>query len=188
MFCHKCGNRLVDGSVYCSTCGTKVIQPTNTISDDRKNEQLNQTTPHLQESGYGLPKANSPAHILETQNSIDNSEKKQELTEKTTEKSSTVLKFAVCFILFAVSKFCGKAMAHDPTIAYLLPSFTVGTIVAVILYFILGRFDFFKPKKGLRILLSIVALAGGIIAGGVAAAVTAVIIIMISSIVNNSSK
>ena len=47
MFCHKCGNKIIDGSAFCSQCGAKIIleksvvDATQETSEETKQQNIN---------------------------------------------------------------------------------------------------------------------------------------------------
>lgn len=191
MFCHKCGHKLIDGSEYCSYCGTKIDTTGNDIecSDENCTVTNAGTTVPVQEviceprtlrDGYALKSEETSANVPIN--------KKSDLKEKIADKAVTVVSFMVMILLAAFFRVFGKMLYSNSDIAYLYPSIMVGAMAAGIIYLILGCLNYFKTKFGTRFCLGGIALASGVIAGAVGSSISTVLIIAICIVINNKHK
>lgn len=191
MFCHKCGHKLIDGSAYCSYCGTKIDTTGNDI--ECADENFTATNkggmvpvqevicePIKSRDDYALKSGDLTVDAL--------TNKKSNLKEKIADKAVTIVSFTVMILLAAFSRVFGKMLYSNSDIAYLYPSIMVGALAAGIIYLILGCLNYFKTKFWTRFCLGGIALASGVISGAVVAGVATVILLLICIVINNNHK
>lgn len=188
MFCHKCGHKLIDGSEYCSYCGTKIDTTGNDIecSDENFTATNGGTTIPVQEV-ICEPRTLRDGYALKSEDNASTN-KKFDLKAKIADKAVAIVSFMVMIFLVAFFRVFGKMLYSNPYIAYLYPSIMVGALAAGIIYLILGCLNYFKTKFWTRFYLVGIALASGVISGAVGAGVATVILLRICIVINNNHK
>lgn len=188
MFCHKCGHKLIDGSEYCSYCGTKIDTTGNDIecADENFTTTNAGTTVPVQEV-ICEPRTLRDGYALKSEDNASTN-KKSDLKEKIADKAVAIVSFTVMILLAVFSRVFGKMLYSNSDIAYLYPSIMVGALAAGIIYLILGCLNYFKTKFWTRFCLGGIALASGVIAGAVGSSISTVLIIAICIVINNKHK
>ncbi len=165
MFCHKCGNRLVNAATFCSYCGTKVEFPSNNSEPTQSSTEVS-----LDKEHYNMIDNHSETTSYST---IEESNTKlNSYWEKIKSYSKTVFWFILVLILGGLAKAVGRTMARSTIankdlmllLSYAIPGFIVGLLFAIIPAVILKKKKEADKKKNIIIFIfnGLLGLYGGI--------------------------
>lgn len=191
MFCHKCGHKLIDGSEYCSYCGTKIDTIENDIeySDGNFIATNNGSTAPVREVICKPEKSRDDYTLISKDINADAStNKKSDLKEKIADKAVVIVSFTGMIFLVALFRAFGKMLYSNSYIAYLYPAIIAGALAFGITYLILGCLEYFKTRFWIKFCLGGIGLASGVIAGAVGAGISTVLVIVICIVINNKHK